>query len=97
MRKILWLVLLAASLWSSGQAFGQSQFSDDCAAWKITPDYVKSGIVMGWIRGIDAADALTSEEILSRLWPKGHRVGSVVTEINVSCRVPEIIWCCSPM
>jgi hypothetical protein len=43
---------------------------------------------IGWLRGVEAADFLTSDVIMNRLWPTGHWVGSIVIEVDVQCRKP---------
>jgi hypothetical protein len=45
----------------------------------------------GWLMAVNAIQGIVKfDEITDQLvWPKGHRVGSVVLEINVACRKPE--------
>jgi hypothetical protein len=59
---------------------------DDCVSWNAFSDTVRSGMVMGWLSGIQAADSQNDQEIMSKLWPSGHRVGSVVLEIIAECK-----------
>jgi hypothetical protein len=55
-----------------------------CVEWRYETN--KTSLLYGYLRGIEAADKLTSEVIMSELWPTGHRVGSVVVEIDAYCR-----------
>ncbi len=59
---------------------------ETCDSWNTMADRVHTALVLGWLLGIEAADSLTSDEIASKLWPKGHRVGSVVIELDAVCQ-----------
>lgn len=63
--------------------------SGECAGWNKTPADVRTGIVLGWLLAIQAADALTKNTLIPHLWPTGHRAGSVVIEIDAHCARTE--------
>jgi|SRR5215813_9545121 len=59
-----------------------------CVAWNRHTEIERMSFVHGWLQGVTAADQATSEEIMSMLWPRGHRVGGVVIEMDVECGKP---------
>lgn len=82
------VVLFVGSAWA-GQAADPDYWVNTCVGWNRDSDYVRLGFVHGWLRGIEAADRVTSEVILHNLWPTGWRIGAVVIEIDVYCRRTE--------
>jgi hypothetical protein len=61
-----------------------------CAtSWNGRSDAIQTATIVGWLSAIETADQLTNDEILSKLWPSGHRVGSVVIEVDIACERRE--------
>jgi len=59
-----------------------------CVAWNRSSETERLMFVTGWLQGVVAAKQSTSDEALSKLWPRGHRVGGVAIEMNVECKKP---------
>jgi hypothetical protein len=80
-------ILLAAALLSAAVAGAAEPVptTDTCGGWNSSHEHVRIGLVVGWLKGVEAADKLTSDIIIPELWQAGHRVGSVVLEIDVQC------------
>jgi hypothetical protein len=88
MKYVLGVTLLAWLAWSSlvsAQETGALNLYN-CSEWsRREPSNVRTSFVLGWLAGLRASDSVTSEEIISKLWPTGHRVASVKMEIDVEC------------
>lgn len=78
-------VLFAASAWAAERELA----ADKCSAGTNMTEGQKTSFVMGWVLAVEHADMLTKGKIVSQLWPKGHRVGSVVIEIDAVCKRAE--------
>ena len=59
-----------------------------CVACNGYSETERLTFVTGWLQGVVAAKQSTSDEALSKLWPRGHRVGGVAIEMNVECKKP---------
>src|SRR5262245_20649689 len=81
------LLLLGTSAMSAED--DPNRWIDTCVGWNVKGQAEKSAYVLGWLRGIEAADKLTGDVILSYLWPTGYRVGGVMIEIDVMCQKRE--------
>lgn len=63
-----------------------------CTHWNRDSRSNNENLVWGWLEGVQAALDLSEtstrqdQNVISRLWPDGHRVGSVVVEMDVECR-----------
>ena len=84
MRKLLAALMLGALLSASSAAEDQTPYN--CQKWNSQERLEKIYIILGWLEGTQAADTMTREVIMNRLWPEGHRIGSVVVEVNAACR-----------
>jgi hypothetical protein len=83
---VLWFMFSAPTLAAERDP---DRWVEECVGWNNFIEIEKSAWLVGWLRGIMAADNLTKDLIMPDLWPTGHRVGSVVVEIDVKCRRPE--------
>jgi hypothetical protein len=90
------IVLLAVLLY--GTSYSMAATVDDpdrkrlmtCSSWYNSwSENQKVSFLLGWLEGVQAADKMTGDVILDRLWPKGHRVGSVKLELDVKCERME--------
>jgi hypothetical protein len=57
-----------------------------CGYWLSRPDAWQNAFLGGWLDALHVADGLTGDEIVSKMWPKGHRVGGVRIEVTLACR-----------
>ncbi len=55
-----------------------------CSTWLELPEEGRATFVLGWMLATDAMEILDYD--ISSMWPEGHRVSSVVTELNVQCK-----------
>jgi hypothetical protein len=90
-RAKFWLVFIIITL-AFANAFPAERDPDawlyTCVAWHSYTETERLSFVSGWMHGVVAANQSTSEEIMSKLWPRGHRVGSVALEMDVECQKP---------
>jgi len=86
MKRLLGAAMMVALL--SGPGFAVDTADTSCAFWNRQDDSTKTAIMFGWMLAAVAADAVTRGEMLSKLVPNGHRVGSLVLEMNAECREP---------
>src|SRR5262245_55755496 len=82
------MIILAIWLFLGGVAAAQ-EGPLTCFDWSGWPPDWKHPFVAGWLEGTETADRLVTDTIMDRLWPTGHRVASVVVEIDVLCRRGE--------
>ena len=73
------LVLLPGTSWG--------QFLN-CTEWNKMPALAKASYAQGWMEGIVSAASIVSDDktVRDRLWPQGHRAGSVRIEIDAVCK-----------
>jgi len=52
------------------------------------PGLAKASYAQGWMEGIVSAASIVSDEttVRDRLWPQGHRAGSVRIELDAVCK-----------
>jgi hypothetical protein len=83
------LVLLAILV--GGNLYG-ADGALTCTNWNSESRSSNVSLVWGWLEGLQAALALSvttsdqDNDVISMLWPTGHRVGSVVVEMDVECK-----------
>ena len=103
MKTISALIVLTVILGGSVQAAERDDL-DSCAMWNTMERVAKSAFVFGFAVGARAAGVVANQYVRqstvpkvtfgvesiieSVVWPKGHRFGSVVIEINVECQKP---------
>jgi hypothetical protein len=91
MRKWTIGVLFFAAILSGGNLYG-ADGALTCANWNTENRSSNVSLVWGWLEGLQAALALSAtttdqdNDVVSMLWPTGHRVGSVVVEMDVECK-----------
>lgn len=85
MKTLLIAIILTVFAVAPGKAADPGEQLWTCASWNTDSETGRIGTLHGWFLGIVAADSLTSEEIMSKLWPRGHRVGGVKIEVEVAC------------
>lgn len=61
-----------------------------CARWSSLPLEFKTAFVLGWIEAVNTVESLAKVDanVNQFLWPKGHRVGGVVLEMDIQCKKP---------
>ena len=87
MRKIaLVVVLVAVFVPAAGaQEWPEGRFT--CKHWSRMTEMEKVFFVAGYMGGVESAAIISRDPfIVEALWPTGHRVGSVVIEIDVACK-----------
>lgn len=79
------IILLATLVLLAPVAFAQDdkiESTAHCDSWKAMTLNEKIFFLAGYLTALDTV----SEVDISKYWPKGHRVGSVLTELDVVCR-----------
>ena len=69
------LILVPGTSWSQ---------SLNCTDWNKMPGLARASYAQGWME----ATSIVSEDttIRDRLWPQGHRAGSVRSELDAACK-----------
>src|SRR5262245_48635565 len=68
------LILVPGASWS--------QFLN-CTEWNKMPGLAKASYAQGWM---EAASITSDTTVRDRLWPQGHRAGSVRIELDTACK-----------
>jgi hypothetical protein len=86
---------------SAGIGHAADEPADTCVLWRQMEGLHKQYFLIGWIKSMEmakaVAEAFVDEPVVIEirgaldvsLWPKGHRLGSLVVEMDVECGKPE--------
>lgn len=91
LKRLLLCGLLCGWVLSEAMVQAEENLTETCKFWNMLGEQDRNMYLLGWLDAMHSADKITSDEILSKLWPDGHRVGSVEIEMNVECRKPDNI------
>jgi hypothetical protein len=86
MKNLLCAVAVSMALAVPGYAAEPEIDTRSCAHWMDLGEFGQGAFLIGWLDAMEMADRLTGDEIVSKMWPRGHRVLSVKLEVTLVCK-----------
>lgn len=72
--------------WLTVGASWAAEPRENCTEWNNWPQEAKVYFLYGYMIGVELAQVVAQDDVMTYTWPKGHRVASVLLEVDLLCR-----------